>query len=64
MVLFPSSSAAGLTLLRHRTIQTTTLRLLRMNVNSLFENLDLIIRTIDGLNFGDEAPPVQPAASS
>lgn len=47
-----------------RTIQTTTLRLLRMNVNSLFENLDLIIRTIDGLNFGDEAPAVLPAATS
>lgn len=38
-----------------RTIQTTTLRLLRMNVNSLFENFDLIIRTIDGLDFSDDS---------
>ncbi|KAL7408953.1 transcription factor Pcc1-domain-containing protein [Mrakia frigida] len=37
-------------------IQTTTLRLLRMNVNSLFDSLDLIIRTIDA--FGSPLPLV------
>lgn len=29
-----------------------------MNVNSLFENLDLVVRTIDGLTFGADAPTV------